>query len=131
MQKEFTHKQQTVLVPSLSRYTDLTLILGASLLIALISQIMVRLPFSPVPITGQTFAVLLVGATLGSRRGALAVLAYLVEGLIGLPVFAGGGAGLAYLRGPTGGFFWVLLSWLGFLVGWPNVVEIFTLIQPG
>jgi len=117
MQKEITLKQRTVLVPSLSRYTDLALIMAASLFIALMSQAVVRLPFSPVPITGQTFAVLLVGTALGSRRGALAVLTYLAEGLMGLPVFASGGAGLAYLMGPTGGFLlgFVAMAWL---VGW-------------
>lgn len=83
---------------------DAALVLGGSLFIALSAQIAVQLPFSPVPVTGQTLAVLLVGALLGSRRGALAVLAYIAEGLAGLPVFAGGAAGLARLAGPTGGY---------------------------
>jgi biotin transport system substrate-specific component len=117
MQKEFTFTQRTVFVPSYSRSVNLALILGASLFIALLSQVVVRLPFSPVPITGQTFAVLLVGAALGSRRGALAVLTYLAEGVLGLPVFAGGGSGLAYLMGPTGGFLlgFIAMAWV---VGW-------------
>ena len=81
------------------------LILCGSLLIALSAHVAIPLPFSPVPITGQTLAVLLVGALLGSRRGALCLLAYLAEGLAGLPVFAPGGApGLARLLGPTGGY---------------------------
>ena len=71
---------------------------------ALSAQIAVRLPFSPVPITGQTLAVLVVGGLLGSRRGALCVLTYLAEGAVGLPVFAGAGMGIAYLLGPTGGY---------------------------
>jgi len=83
---------------------DAALILGGSLFIALSAQISIQLPFSPVPITGQTFAVLLVGALLGSRRGSLAVLAYIAEGVAGLPVFAGGAAGPARLIGPTGGY---------------------------
>lgn len=85
---------------------DVTLVALGSALIALSAQLVVRLPavISPVPITGQTFAVLLVGALYGSRRGVATVLAYLAEGMAGLPVFAGGSAGLAYMLGPTGGF---------------------------
>jgi len=83
---------------------DAALVLGGSLIVALGAQIAVRLPFSPVPITLQTLAVLMVGALLGSRRGALSLLAYLAQGLAGLPVFAGGASGLAYAVGPTGGY---------------------------
>lgn len=83
---------------------DVAAILAGSLFIGLSAQVGVRLPFSPVPITGQTLAVLLVGALLGSRRGALAVVAYLAEGLAGLPVFANGMAGPVYFFGPTGGY---------------------------
>jgi len=83
---------------------DAALILGGSLLVALSAQIAIPLPFSPVPITAQTLAVLLTGALLGSRRGALSLLAYLAEGLAGLPVFSAGRAGLDHLRGPTGGY---------------------------
>jgi biotin transport system substrate-specific component len=57
-----------------------------------------------VPLTLQTLGILLVGATLGSRLGFLALLAYLLEGAMGLPVFAGGTGGLARILGPTGGF---------------------------
>ena len=96
---------------------DAALVLGASLVIALSAQVAIQLPFSPVPITGQTMAVLLVGALLGSRRGALAVLAYIAEGLAGLPVFAGGAAGLARLFGPTGGYLVGFVA-AAFLVGW-------------
>ncbi len=83
---------------------DAALVLGGSLLIALGAQAALHLPFSPVPITAQTLAVLLTGALLGSRRGALSVLAYLMEGLAGWPVFSAGRAGLAHLLGPTGGY---------------------------
>jgi biotin transport system substrate-specific component len=83
---------------------DAALVIGGSLFIALGAQVAVQLPFSPVPITGQTLAVLLVGMLLGSRRGSLSLLAYLAEGLAGLPVFAGGTVGLARLLGPTGGY---------------------------
>lgn len=82
---------------------DIVLILGGSFLVALCAKI--QAPTWPVPITLQPFAVLLVAAALGSRRGALAMLAYLAQGAIGLPVFAMppyGGA--AYLLGPTAGF---------------------------
>jgi len=80
---------------------DILLILGGSLLIALSAQIAVGWP---VPFTMQTFAVLIVGALFGSRRGSLAVLAYLIEGAAGLPVFSHGRGGLPILFGPTGGF---------------------------
>jgi len=83
---------------------DFVLIAGGSILIALSAQVRLPLPFSPVPVTGQTFAVLLLGALLGRWRGAATVLAYLGEGVAGLPFFAGGGAGPAYVVGPTGGY---------------------------
>jgi biotin transport system substrate-specific component len=103
--------------PRRGRLTNAILVLGASLLLALSAQVALPLPFSPVPVTGQTLAVLLLGALLGSRRGALSVLAYLAEGAAGLPVFAGGGSGAAWLLGPTGGY---LLGFLGaaWTVGW-------------
>jgi len=87
-----------------TRLHDSVLLLAGSLFLALSSQVAVRLPFSPVPITGQTLAVLLIGSTLGARRGAASVLLYLFEGVIGLPVFAGGSLGIARLLGPTGGY---------------------------
>jgi len=83
---------------------DIVLVAGASLFIALMAQLTIYLPFSPVPVTGQTLAVLLIGALLGSSRGSMAVLAYLAEGVAGMPVFAGGLAGPAVLAGPTGGY---------------------------
>ena len=95
---------------------DILLVIAGSLLVALLSQVRVQAGFSPVPITGQTLAVLLVGATLGSRRGALAMLTYLAEGAIGLPVFAGAG-GAARLVGPTGGYL-VGFVVAAFIVGW-------------
>lgn len=96
---------------------DAALVVLGSLLIAGMAQLRIYLPFTPVPITGQTFAVLLIGAALGSRQGAAAVGLYLLQGAIGLPVFAGGGAGFAWLLGPTGGY---LVGFLlaAFVVGW-------------
>ncbi len=82
---------------------DAIIVICGSLLVGLSAQVKIYLPFSPVPITGQTFAVLMLGALLGSRRGGLAMVAYLVEGLMGLPVFASG-IGLAALLGPAGGY---------------------------
>ncbi|MBN1975770.1 MAG: biotin transporter BioY [Anaerolineae bacterium] len=82
---------------------DALLVIGGSLFIALCAQF--TLHIGPVPITGQTLGVLLAGVLLGSRRGSLSVLAYLMEGIAGLPVFAPGGPlGLARLVGPTGGY---------------------------
>ncbi|HEY0605267.1 MAG TPA: biotin transporter BioY [Herpetosiphonaceae bacterium] len=89
---------------SRSWLTDAMLIALFSGFVALTAQIEIRLPFTPVPITGQTLGVLLTGAALGSRRGALALMLYLLEGAIGLPVFAGGAAGFARILGPTGGY---------------------------
>ena len=80
---------------------DVIVVLGGSLLIGLSAQIAIGWP---VPITGQTFGVLIVAAALGSKRGTLCILTYLLEGLAGLPVFSYGRAGLAVLAGPTGGY---------------------------
>lgn len=109
----------TTLAPTLStRYLprtaawmrDTLLISSAMILVALLAQVKIHLPFTPVPLTGQTFAVLLVGATLGSKRGAISLVAYTAIGALGMPVFAGGAAGMAYLSGATLGYL------LGFIV---------------
>ena len=73
-----------------------------SALIALCAQVSV--PFYPVPVTMQTFAVILIGLTYGWRLGGITVALYLVEGAIGLPVFAGGKGGMIVLMGPTAGY---------------------------
>jgi biotin transport system substrate-specific component len=78
------------------------LVIGFSLLTALAAQVVI--PIGPIPITGSTFAVLLTGALLGSRLGAMAMIAYLIEGASGLPFFSGGHGGLLHLMGPTGGY---------------------------
>ncbi len=90
---------------------DIALVVGGSLVIALFAQIAIGYP---VPITGQTFALLMIAALLGARRGALCLLMYLAEGLLGLPVFAQGKGGLIAFLGPTGGYLigFVLAAWL-------------------
>lgn len=100
-----------------SRWLEIPILLGFNLILVLSAYLTITLPFSPVPVTGQTFGVLLVALALGRTRGSAVVLAYLVEGLAGLPVFAGGGAGPGALMGPTGGY---LIGFLvaAHLVGW-------------
>lgn len=120
------------------------LIVLGSLFVASLAQLEIRLPFTPVPISGQTLGVLLVGASLGSKRGAMSLALYLLEGALGLPFFAGGAFGLITLFGPTGGYLFGFVlaaflvgglaekgkerklktSWLAFLLGH---VVIFTL----
>jgi biotin transporter BioY len=78
------------------------LVFAFSLLMALSAQL--RLQIGIVPITGQTFVVLLTGALLGSRLGAAAMIVYLVEGAIGLPFFSGGARGIFHFFGPNGGY---------------------------
>lgn len=93
--------------------TTVFLMIAGSILIALSARLSFWPAFSPVPVTGQTFAVLLVGAVLGARLGAATVALYLAEGAAGLPVFAGGG-GVLYLFGHTGGYLagFVLAAWI-------------------
>ena len=93
-----------VALPRSNAITDALLVIAASLVTAAAAQIEIRLPWTPVPITGQTFAVLLSGTLLGSRRAFLGQCLYLLEGAMGLPFFAGGAAGVARLLGPTGGY---------------------------
>jgi biotin transport system substrate-specific component len=83
---------------------DLVLILLGALFVAALAQVEIPLPFTPVPVTGQTFGVLLVGAALGSRRGALSLVSYLSMGIVGLPFFAGGAHGWNIVTGATGGY---------------------------
>lgn len=89
--------------PRRSPATDLALVATFAALIA-VSAILPAISVGPVPFTLQTFAVVLTGAVLGARRGFLAALLYLAIGAIGLPVFAGGSAGLAPFAGPTVGY---------------------------
>jgi len=83
-----------------------SIVIAASLFVALCARVTVPLPFTPVPLTLQNFGVLTVGLLLGSRRGFAALALYLVEGAVGLPVFSPAilGSGITHLVGPTGGF---------------------------
>ncbi len=82
-----------------------------ALMVALIAVCTyISIPFGQVPFTLQTFAVCLAGGLLGAKRGAAAVLVYLLAGLCGVPVFAGFQAGAAALAGPTGGYLWGFLG---------------------
>ena len=82
--------------------TKAALVVFGSLLLAVSAQF--KIPLYPVPATGQTLVVLLIGMTYGPRLGGITVAAYLFEGALGLPVFAGGAAGAAGLMGPTAGY---------------------------
>ena len=81
---------------------------AGSWLVAALAQIEIHLPFTPVPITGQTLGVLLVGASLGGGLGAASLGLYLVQGAVGLPFFSGGDSGVEFLRlsAATGGYLW-------------------------
>jgi biotin transport system substrate-specific component len=96
---------------------DLFVVLGASIIIALFAPISIHLPFTPVPIATQSHVVLLLAVLLGSRRSAMAVIAYLGQGAMGLPVFSGATGGILHLAGPTGGY---LLGYVvaAYITGW-------------
>lgn len=95
--------------------TRLAMVVVGSFLLAAAAQVSV--PMWPVPMTLQTLAVSLIGLTMGARLAAATVAAYLVQGMLGLPVFAGGAGGAIHLVGPTGGFLlgFVAMAWL---TGW-------------
>lgn len=84
------------------------------ILIALGAWVRIPLPFTPVPITLQTFFVLLAGATMGPMLGMASCTSYVILGCMGLPIFFGGGGGLTHLLGPTGGYLigFVVASWM-------------------
>jgi biotin transport system substrate-specific component len=98
---------------------DVVLIAAFAVITAVAARVTVPLPFSPVPITGQTFAVLLAGAVLGSNRGALSQIAYLAIGATGIPFWfaATTPPGVAALMGPTGGYL-VGFVVAAFAIGW-------------
>lgn len=110
-------RARTMASPLAALAVDVVAVLLFANLTAVAGRIDVTLPFSPVPITGQTLIVLLAGAALGSRRGAASQVAYLLEGVGGLPVFAHGTSGAGVLLGPTGGYLIGFVACAG-LVGW-------------
>jgi biotin transport system substrate-specific component len=87
-----------------AKVRDVALVVAGALLIYLTARIAIPVPGSPVPITGQTFGVLLVGGALGLRRGLLAVALYVLLGVVGLPFFAEGKGGLSVIWGTNGGY---------------------------
>jgi biotin transport system substrate-specific component len=101
--------------PRAGAIRDALIVLGGVFLLGLTA--LLQIPLEPVPVTGQTFGVLLLGALLGARRGALTVAGYVAAGVAGLRVFAGGAAGPARLFGPTGGYLigFIAAAWI---VGW-------------
>jgi biotin transport system substrate-specific component len=99
-----------------ARVRDAALVLGGALFTALLAQIAINVPPSPVPVTGQTLAVGLVGATLGARRGTAAMLLYALMGLF-LPVYAEGGQGWDVITGASGGYIVGFVVATG-VVGW-------------
>jgi len=119
----------TTTVPAIfpSSAADAIRVVLASLAIGVLARI--AIPVGPVPVTGQTLGVLAAGAVLGPRRGAVAVLLYLAQGLAGAPVFAAGTAGFAVLAGPTAGYLlgFVPAAWLAGLLsqsaGRPSVLR--------
>lgn len=106
---------------------DMLLVVAASALIALAAQVAIPLPFTPVPLTLQPLAVILLGAALGATRGAAAAALYLLEGASGMPVFAQGHGGAIWLMSATAGylFSYPFAAWLAGFVserGWGNSV---------
>ena len=97
---------------------QVVIVVSASLFVALCARVTIPLPFTPVPLTLQNFGVLMVGLTLGSRRGFAALALYIVEGAAGMPVFnPTGPGGVAQLLGETGGFL-LAYPFVAGLAGW-------------
>jgi biotin transport system substrate-specific component len=96
---------------------DALFVLAGSALIAIAAQITTHVPFTPVPLTLQPLAVLLVGAVLGANRGAAAATLYLLEGASGMPVFTLGRGGAMWLAGPTAGYLFAY-PFAAFVAGW-------------
>src|SRR5579884_1150227 len=104
--------------PSHPLLRNAALVVGASVLMAICGRLSVPLPFTPIPLTLANFGVLLIGLALGSRIGFAALVLYLAEGAVGLPVFSPAGpGGIAQLLGPTGGYL-IAYPFVAFLAGW-------------
>lgn len=111
MSDSMVHTIAKPLIAKNSVLTDIFLAIIGSLFVGAMSQVSIPLPFSPIPITGQTFAVLLIALTYGNSLTFNTLLLYLAEGISGLPVFAGGTSGIGVILGPTGGYL------IGFVFG--------------
>ena len=106
------------LTRSLSGLRQIAIVVCASAVIAVCARLVLPLPFTPVPLTLANFGVLLVGLTLGSKRGFAAAALYLGWGAMGLPVFSPAGpGGIAQLLGPTAGYLWAYPV-VAFIAGW-------------
>jgi biotin transport system substrate-specific component len=105
------------LIPGERLSAEIIRLAAANVLLVLCARIAIPLPWTPVPITGQTFGVMLAAVLLGGGRSALLMVLYLLEGAAGLPVFAFGAAGPAHFLGPTAGY---LLAYppAAFVTGW-------------
>jgi biotin transport system substrate-specific component len=103
------------LIRNRSLATDAALIVAGTALVSALAQ--VAIPLWPVPITGQTLGVVIVGAALGSRRGALSLALYLVAGVAGLPIFTGFAGGVSSIHTPSFGFI-IGFVFSAFAVGW-------------
>jgi biotin transport system substrate-specific component len=90
--------------PRTGLLTDALLVLAGTGLVAAAAQVSIPLPFTPVPITGQTFAVVLVGASLGAVRGFSSLLLYMLLGMAGAPIYSDQTSGWDVVSGPTGGY---------------------------
>ena len=107
-------------LPKSNLLTKLLLVTGGALFLALLAQIAIPVPSSPVPVTGQTLGVLLLATAYGANMGATTFALYLLIGIAGAPVFANRGFGIERLIGPTGGYLigMLIASWvLGSLAG--------------
>jgi biotin transport system substrate-specific component len=104
-------------LPRTGLLTDALLVLAGTAFVALAAQVSIPLGFTPVPLTGQTFAVVLVGAALGSVRGAASLMLYLVVGIAGVPVYAQHKHGWTVFSGATGGYIVGFVA-AALLTGW-------------
>ena len=95
---------RVVLIPRTSALTNAALVVGGTAFMSLMAQIAIPVPGSPVPITGQTLGVLLIGTAYGASLGFATIATYVALGLLGAPILAQGAHGFAKLAGPTGGY---------------------------
>jgi biotin transport system substrate-specific component len=118
MSRTAIHIDSNIAEQPVNLIKQVAIVVCASAVIAVCARLIVPLPFTPVPLTLSNFGVLLVGLTLGSRRGFAAAALYLAWGAVGLPVLATTGpGGIAQMVGPTAGYLWAYPV-IAFLAGW-------------